>query len=108
VSSDNSALYYASPHWKALRAACLARDQYHCTVDGCEHGGAVADHIEARPDSAEPTPLDVLGNLRTLCRVHDAQVKEQRRNDALSRRNNGRFRVMGCDDDGWPLDPHRR
>ncbi|HZP86600.1 MAG TPA: hypothetical protein VFB54_07245, partial [Burkholderiales bacterium] len=96
--------YYKSAHWRALRAACIQRDGGRCTVRGCSARGSVADHIETRPDVAYPTPQDVLENLRTLCASHDSQVKEQRRGKA-TRRQQGTFKVRGCDEDGWPLDP---
>jgi hypothetical protein len=54
------------------------------------------------------TPQDRLDNLRTLCRAHDSQVKEQRRGSSSSRMNDGAFRIKGCDADGWPYDPTRR
>lgn len=108
MSTDASRIYYQSSHWKQLRVVRLQLDGYHCTVPGCPCDGSIVDHIEARPDATYPTPLDVIENLRTLCRTHDAQVKERRRNDALSRRNGGVFRIIGCDADGWPLDPERR
>ena len=96
--------YYQSAHWKALRRACISRDNGRCTVPGCCKPGRVADHIETRPDVPEPTGFDVLSNLRLLCLSHDAQVKERRG----QRKQGGAFRVKGCDADGWPLDPARR
>jgi hypothetical protein len=59
------------------------------------------DHIETRPRSDGPTAADRLDNLRTLCRRHDAQIKER---EGGTRRRNG-VPVMGCDVDGRPLDP---
>ena len=99
--------YYSSPHWKALRAACIRRDRGVCTVEGCSQPGRVADHIETRPDVPHPTPQDRLDNLRLLCLSHDSQVKEQRRGNSSTRRQGGEFKVKGCDVDGWPLDPQR-
>lgn len=99
--------YYSSPHWKALREACLRRDQGHCTVMGCREPGKVADHVETRPDVPYATSLDTLENLRTLCKPHDAQVKERRRGVGL-RKQSGTFKVRGCDAGGWPFDPRRQ
>jgi hypothetical protein len=108
VAQNLSRIYYQSLHWRQLRAERLEIDCYRCTVPGCgDAGPVVVDHETARPNCAEPTPLDVIENLRTLCRTHDAQVKEKHRSDALSRRNGGLFHVKGCDEDGWPLDPRR-
>jgi hypothetical protein len=100
--------YYQSAHWRELRDACLARDNYRCVVDGCGQIGRVADHIETRPPVSHPCALDRLDNLRTLCRSHDAQVKEQQRGSSAARKQGGVFRVKGCDADGWPYDPRHR
>jgi hypothetical protein len=100
--------YYQSAHWRALRAQALKRDGYRCAVVGCTLRACVVDHIETRPPVATPCAADRLDNLRCLCLSHDAQVKEQHRGRGSSRRSGGRFRVKGCDADGWPLDPTRR
>jgi 5-methylcytosine-specific restriction endonuclease McrA len=107
VSSPGDA-YYQSAHWKALRKACLERDGHHCTVPGCTRDGCIADHKVTRPQMPYPTPVDVLSNLRTLCRSHDAQVKEMRRGASYVRKQGGAFKVRGCDAEGWPFDPRRR
>lgn len=99
--------YYSSPHWKALRTACLERDGRRCTVPGCPSAGTVADHIETRPDVPHVTPQDRIENLRTLCKSHDAQVKERRRGVGMRARG-GTFILRGCDAEGWPLDPRHR
>ncbi len=105
MATGESIRFYASPAWRALRKACLERDGYRCTVPGCSSRATHADHIDRRPRSATPTPADHLDNLRSLCAVHDAQVKE--RSDG-TRRRDGRFAVRGADKDGWPMDPKRR
>jgi hypothetical protein len=96
--------YYQSRHWQALRLERLFRDGYRCTVPGCGVRAAVVDHIETR----SPTPIacsaDRIDNLRSLCLSHDAQVKEFRGR----RKQGGRFKVRGCDAEGWPNDPARR
>jgi hypothetical protein len=99
-----SSPYYQTPHWKALRAACFARDRGLCKAPGCRMRGVVADHIVTRPNVPEPTELDCLSNLRLLCASHDAQVKER----GGVRKQAGEFRIRGCDEAGWPLDPSRR
>jgi 5-methylcytosine-specific restriction endonuclease McrA len=96
--------YYNSPHWRALRAACFARDHGMCTVPGCTYSGVVADHIIARPNVSTPCDLDRLDNLRLLCRSHDSQVREVNG----QRKQGGKFKVKGCTADGLPLDPERR
>jgi 5-methylcytosine-specific restriction endonuclease McrA len=98
-----SSPFYQTREWKALRLACLARDNNQCTVPGCFAIGRVADHIVTRPNVPHLTALDTLDNLRTLCASHDAQVKEQHG----KRGQGGQFRVKGCDEEGWPFDPSR-
>jgi 5-methylcytosine-specific restriction protein A len=44
----------------------------------------------------------VLSNVRCLCAVHDAQIKED---SCGKRKNNGKPYVQGCDATGKPLDP---
>jgi len=83
-----------------LRKAALRRDRYCCTVAGCGRRATHVDHIDTRPRSDEPTPFDRLDNLRSLCAVHDAQIKE--RSDG-QRGRDGRPIVRGCDVNGWPL-----
>jgi 5-methylcytosine-specific restriction endonuclease McrA len=101
-----SSPYYATKHWLELRQRCLVRDRYTCTVPGCGHIGRIADHIETRDDVPYPTALDVLENLRTLCKQHDAQVKE--RGLQRIRKQSGRFIIRGCSVDGSSLDPGHR
>ena len=96
--------YYHTPHWRALKQATHQRDGWRCTVPGC---GAterlVCDHIETRPNVDYPTSLDVMSNTRTLCDLHDRQIKE--RTDG-QRMKQGQLRVIGCDADGRPIDPN--
>jgi len=99
--------YYHSTHWRRLRQQCLERDGWTCVVDGCHAIARVVDHIIARPLTSLPCAEDRLGNLRSLCLEHDAQVKEIRRGDSY-RKQGGAFRIRGCDVDGVPLDPKRR
>jgi hypothetical protein len=101
-----SEVYYQSKHWRDLRQACFDRDHGRCIVEGCRLGAGVADHIEPRPHVPYPTPADVVENLRSLCKPHDAQVKETRRGHSY-RKNAGKFKVKGCDENGWPHDPAR-
>jgi hypothetical protein len=100
--------YYKSAHWRELRAARLRIDRYLCTVLGCFVRARFVDHIESRPPNCStPCPEDRIDNLRSLCTSHDSQVKEKRRGHP-ERRMDGKFKVKGCDIDGWPLDPARR
>ncbi len=95
-----SSPYYQTAHWRALRKQCLERDRYRCSTPHCPRPGRV-DHIETRPNVPTPTALDVLSNLRTLCRSCDAQIKE--RGPDGKRNRGGVARVRGCDVNGWPL-----
>lgn len=94
--------FYKLKEWKKLRARVLARDGGLCTVPGCGREAKVVDHIHPRPKGVDKlTDLDREENLRSLCRVHDNQVKEagdgKRRADV--------FGVSGGDARGWPRDP---
>ena len=64
--------YYLSPEWKALRAACLNRDEHRCSEPGCNSRAIIADHITSRRNGG----ADTLDNLRSLCRAHDNRKKE--------------------------------
>jgi 5-methylcytosine-specific restriction endonuclease McrA len=67
--------FYQSPLWKRLRAACLARDGYQCTMADCptpdrgRSGVLIADHIKPRREGG----ADELWNLRTLCPFCDGR-----------------------------------
>jgi HNH endonuclease len=60
---------------EAVRAACLARDRYQCTMADCptpdrgRRGVLIADHIEPRREGGP----DELWNLRTLCSLCDSR-----------------------------------
>jgi 5-methylcytosine-specific restriction endonuclease McrA len=93
--------YYWTAHWRALRKAALQRDGYCCTVGGCDRCATHVDHIKTRPRRTEPAPEDRLDNLRSLCSVHDAQIKER----SSGRRGHTRKRELmrqRCVDDRWP------
>ena len=105
MASPDVGSFYRTKFWLDLRAQALRRDGYRCTVPGCHARARRVDHIATRPPSPDPTPHDVLRNLRSLCTTHDNQVKEDQ---AGTRRSGGAFTVRGCDADGWPLDPKRR
>lgn len=93
--------YYASPHWQALRRQALARDSGRCVTPSCCAPAVIVDHIQTRPAHAKgPTKLDVLGNLRSLCRACDNQVKERR---GGRRANRGTPEAFGCDVNGLPI-----
>jgi 5-methylcytosine-specific restriction endonuclease McrA len=100
-----SIAFYQSAAWRALRAACLSRDEFRCAAPGCTARATHADHIITRPRSPTPTAADHIGNLRSLCPHHDAQVKEQTNGQ---RRSGGHLTTKGADTDGWPIDPRRR
>jgi 5-methylcytosine-specific restriction endonuclease McrA len=90
--------YYRTPQWRQLRVTVLERDGYTCTVPGCRAKATHVDHIVGRKAGGP----DTLGNLRSLCAMHDCQVKE---NSTGKRMSGGKFRVPGCDTSGRPLDP---
>lgn len=94
--------YYHSAHWRALRKAALQRDGHRCTVAGCGRIATHVDHVRTRPNVDEPTEFDVIENVRSLCVMHDGQVKETA---AGVRARGGEFKVIGCDANGWPLSP---
>jgi 5-methylcytosine-specific restriction protein A len=99
--------YYRTAHWRALKQATHQRDGWRCTVPGCgSNKGLTADHVETRPKDADgPTRFDVLSNTRSLCGLHDRQAKEGRDGKRMS---GGKFKVIGCDANGWPLDPNHQ
>ena len=88
--------YYSTRHWRELRATALRRDRGLCAIPGCIMPATVVDHIITRPRQSEPSPLDRLDNLRSLCASHDAQMKEHVGGAR------GPARLKGCDADGWP------
>lgn len=100
--------FYFSADWRRLKKACLERDGHRCAVKGCSAKATHADHIETRPPVAHLTAADRLDNLRSLCAMHDAQVKERKAGEQAARSNGGEFKLVGCDADGWPVDPARR
>jgi 5-methylcytosine-specific restriction endonuclease McrA len=89
--------YYHSKEWKQLRTAAFARDHDTCVVPGCNQRAIAVDHIKARKAGG----ADQLGNLRSLCKQHDNQVKEYK-----GKRRNTAFKVTGARADGSPLDPN--
>jgi hypothetical protein len=90
--------FYKTAAWRELREQRLRFDQHRCIVPGCGARAVVVDHI----NSSERGRAVPIARLRSLCRLHDNQVKE----DASGkRRSGGRLRVIGCDADGAPLDP---
>lgn len=91
--------YYRTKEWIKLRSHVLKRDGYRCAVPGCGTRASCVDHILSREAGGRDEP----GNLRSLCHLHDRQVKELRRGSA-ERSRGGTF-VGICDKDGMPLDP---
>jgi 5-methylcytosine-specific restriction enzyme A len=91
--------FYKSGIWKQLRAAALKRDHYTCVVPGCGRRAVVVDHVKRRRDGG----ADALSNLRSLCDMHDRQLKER---PGGKRGNRGTPYIKGCDARGRPLDPN--
>ena len=75
---------YRTTDWKTLRQQVLQRDGYRCTAPGCTLHAVVVDHIVSPRNGGS----DVASNLRSLCRSHDNQVKEQ---PDGTRRRGGQF-----------------
>jgi 5-methylcytosine-specific restriction protein A len=96
---------FTSARWRTCHAACpvtgyrstaawlrrwaLERDRWICTVPCCGARAVVADHIIRPLDGG----ADDLTNLRSLCRLHDKQVKEAVNGQ---RRGSGRLVAMGA------------
>ena len=72
VEPKSAEPFYLSAEWRTLRRACLDRDGWRCVAAGCGRAAIVADHIISRRDGGP----DELGNLRSLCRLHDNRSKE--------------------------------
>jgi 5-methylcytosine-specific restriction enzyme A len=93
--------FYHSKEWHRLRGQALKRDRYRCTAPGCRHTRETSrlfvDHIKPRAQGGS----DTLDNVRTLCQVHDNQVKEDARG---VRRSGGKLtiRTVAVGVDGWP------
>jgi 5-methylcytosine-specific restriction endonuclease McrA len=85
--------YYRSKEWRLLRAKRLAFDQWQCVIPGCNQRATIVDHVKSRRDGGR----DELGNLRSLCTLHDHQMKER------SNRARG-FAPSICDQNGMPTD----
>jgi len=93
--------YYQTKAWKRLRRAVLRRDLYTCVVPGCGQPAFAVDHIKARRQGGP----DTFDNLRSLCKAHDHEVKE----DKHGRRGHaGELRVKGFYPDGSPAIPVMR
>jgi 5-methylcytosine-specific restriction endonuclease McrA len=90
--------FYQTKHWKMLRAAILKRDRYCCAIPGCNEMASVVDHIVPRKVSNDSSPR----NLRSLCKLHDNQIKE--RPGGVRRPRDGLLPSI-CDADGMPTDP---
>jgi len=92
--------FYGTAEWKAVRLACLRRQQWrcaHCATSIAARGSSRVDHIKTRaerPDLAlEPT------NLQGLCIKCDAirHADKGGSHQAAS--------APKCDANGWPTDP---
>ena len=90
--------FYKTQAWRELREQRLRFDRHTCIVPGCGARAVVVDHIESR-ERGRAVPI---ARLRSLCRDHDNQVKEDRHG---KRRSGGKMHVRGCDVNGAPLDP---
>lgn len=90
--------FYSTQQWKQLRLARLRMDHFRCAAPGCGLVAVVADHVVPRRQGGS----DTLSNLRSLCLMHDRQVKE--RIGGSKRGHDGQL-SSPCDVNGHPLDP---
>ena len=90
--------FYRTKVWLRLRVAALLRDGYTCTVPGCRAKATHVDHIVSRRSGGG---YDTLDTLRSLCAMHDPQVKED---SSGKGKNNGKPYLRGCDGTGKPPD----
>lgn len=91
--------FYFTKTWQRLREARLQIDHHTCVVPGCGQRATVVDHVVARRAGG----ADTIGNTRSLCAIHDAQVRQ--RPDGR-RAHGGKLFVKGCDPLGNPIDPN--
>ena len=84
--------YYQTREWKALKAACLRRDGYRCTVPGCGTATILPNVDHKVPRSRGGT--DHMSNLRTLCQPCHSRLTRYH--------NTGTPRALGCHADGTP------
>jgi 5-methylcytosine-specific restriction endonuclease McrA len=91
--------FYMSKEWHRTRYLVLERDGFICTVPHCHAEATIVDHIVSRNAGGSDEP----SNLRSLCPLHDNQVKEQQRGGRRAR--GGQF-VVQCDVNGMPRDPN--
>lgn len=95
--------FYKGGFWRALREQALKRDGFRCAVKGCFEPATIVDHIIARPRGLQwKTTFDKPENLRSLCKEHDNQGKEDANGE---RRMGGKMIVRGSDVRGMPVDP---
>ena len=90
--------FYRSPLWKWICEVVAKRSGGICEVPGCTAKAKVVDHIVSRRNGGVDHP----DNCRHLCRTHDNQVKEK---EDGTRKSGGKFKVIGCDVNGWPIAP---
>jgi 5-methylcytosine-specific restriction endonuclease McrA len=98
--------FYTSKRWRAVRVLALRRDLYRCVICGADvsaSGAARVDHIKERSNHPD-LELDV-DNLRTLCVLHDRHAHREKngRPQAPGTERIVRFKLKGCDANGWPL-----
>src|SRR4051794_34340062 len=97
--------FLLSPTWRRMRLRVLERDHWRCVICGVlvtGVGEAVVDHIRTRAEA--PHLALTMTNLRTLCRLHDAQGHREKGRNAGGRSRDERFVKIGNDEHGMPLD----
>ena len=93
--------FYATPQWRAFRAAFLARNP-RCSVAGCPVPASHVDHVVSRRrGGADLDPR----NCQPLCGPHHSS-KTARLDHPGRKASNAPLRVHGCDAAGWSIDPN--
>jgi 5-methylcytosine-specific restriction endonuclease McrA len=92
--------FYFTAEWKMARRIRLEMDDFTCTVPHCGEPATVVDHIISRRQGGS----DDVSNLRSLCSLHDRQIKENPRSREYRRGRGGKVPIP-CDVNGYPLDP---
>lgn len=78
---------YLTAEWQATRSRIFKRDHWTCVAVGCGRRAVVCDHLLSPANGGTDEDF----NLRSLCRAHDAQVKEAPNG---VRRNGGKFGLL--------------
>ena len=93
--------FYSSKVWLEFRAAMLKLHPY-CQVLGCHAKATQVDHVRSKRSGGAALSEH---NSMCMCGTHHSQKTTSR--DMRGRRNSRLgVRVIGCDENGKPLDPN--